>query len=129
MTNSGVSNNYAGMAGPNFSTGAGGGISNYGTLMITDSTIKSNQVYYGGGGIENGRTLTITGSTINGNVASGEHDGQPFGGGGGILGTVTFTNSTLSGNYATLSAGGIDGSGVIKNSTISDNCNGAISTD
>ena len=128
MTNSVVSNNYAGMAGPNFPTGTGGGISNYGTMTITDSTITSNQVYFGGGGIENGGTLTITGSTISGNVASGEHDGQPFGGGGGISGTVTLTNSTVSGNGAAVSGGGLEGGGVIKNSTISGNGNGGIST-
>jgi hypothetical protein len=34
-------------------------------------------------------------------------------------GAVTFTNSTLSGNYAVLSGGGIDGCGTITNSTIS----------
>ena len=31
ITNSSVSNNDAGVTGPNFPTGAGGGISNYGT--------------------------------------------------------------------------------------------------
>ena len=120
MTNSVVSNNHAGVPGPNFPTGTGGGISNYGTMTITDSTITSNQVYLGGGGIDNGGTLTITGSTVSGNVASGEHDGQPFGGGGGISGTVTLTNSTLS-QRCCLSGGGLDGGGVIKNSTISGN--------
>jgi hypothetical protein len=120
ISNSVVNNNYAGASDP-FPVGFGGGISNYGTLTITNSTISGNEAYLAGGGIENGGTLTITSSTVSGNGASGQHDGQPWGHGGGILGTVMFTNSTLSGNYASLSGGGIDGSGAITNSTISGN--------
>ena len=96
ITNSSVSNNHAGVPGPNFPTGAGGGISNYGTLTISNSTIKSNECYLTGGGIFNNGTLTITNSTVSGNGATGQHDGQPWGHGGGILGEVTLTNSTLS---------------------------------
>jgi hypothetical protein len=118
ITSSVVSNNNAGVNEP-FPVGFGGGISNYGTLTITNSTINSNQCPLAGGGIYNGGTLTITGSTVSGNGATGQHDGKPFGHGGGILGVVTFTNSTLSGNYAVLSGGGIDGCGIITNSTIS----------
>jgi hypothetical protein len=40
---------------------------------------------------------------------------------------VTFNNSTLSNNYANLSTGGIEGSGTIMNSTISDNNGGGVS--
>lgn len=50
-----------------------------------------------------------------------EHDGQPWGYGGGIVGEVTLTNSTLSGNYANLSAGGIDGSGAVGNTILNYN--------
>ena len=88
-------------------------------MTITDSTVTNNQVFFVGGGIDNGGTLTITGSTISGNVASGQHDGQPFGGGGGISGTVTLTNSTLSGN------GGISTSGIDIGNTILNNNSGA----
>jgi hypothetical protein len=123
ITSSVVSNNYAGLPGPNFPLGIGGGISNHGTLTITDSTITGNQVYLTGGGIQNGGTLTITNSTVSGYGANG----QPWGDGGGISGTVTLTNSTVSGNGASLSGGGIEGSGVITNSTISGNGNGGIS--
>lgn len=60
-------------------------------------------------------------------MAIGEHDGEPLGYGGGIDGgTVIFTNSTLSGNYANLSGGISLVGGVITNSTISGN-NGSIS--
>ncbi len=68
----------------NFGGGEGGGIFNYGTLTITNSTISgngagapdpfpagtainSNQVWLEGGGISSGGTLTITSSTVSGN--------------------------------------------------------------
>jgi hypothetical protein len=97
-------------------------------MTIIESTIKNNGVFWIGGGIANSGTLTITGSTISGNRAEGEHDGQPFGRAGGVAGTVTFINSTLSDNFAPLGGGGFEGGGVIKNSTISGNGNGGIST-
>ena len=126
ITNSVVSNNHAGVS-VEFPVGTGGGISNYGMLTITNSTIRSNQVQVVGGGIANAGTLTIANSTISGNAASGQHDGQPWGHGGGISGSVTLTNSTLSGNGANLSAGGFEGSGTIMNCTISGNATGGIS--
>jgi hypothetical protein len=131
ITSSTVSGNGAGAPDP-FPAGYGGGVYNYGTLTITNSTINSNQVWLAGGGIYNsGGTLTITSSTVSGNGASGQHDGQPWGHGGGIYGGGTITNSTLSNNYATQSGGGIDGGGAITNSTISGNSatvGGGIST-
>ena len=127
ITNSTVSNNAAGLPGPNFPTGTGGGISNYGTLAITNSTISGNICYRFAGGIYNNGGLTMDNSTVSDNSAEGQHDGVPWGHGGGIVGQVTFTNSTLSGNYANLSTGGIEGNGTIVNSTISGNNNGGIS--
>lgn len=127
ITNSTVNNNTAGSPGPNFPTGNGGGIVSYGTLTIIDSTISGNQAYLAGGGIENGGVLTIDSSTVSGNGANGQHDGQPWGRGGGISGSVTFANSTLSGNSAALAGGGIDGAATVTNSTISDNNGGGIS--
>jgi len=50
ITNSIVSNNDAGADEP-FPAGFGGGISNYGTVTITNSTINSNLCYLAGGGI------------------------------------------------------------------------------
>jgi len=126
ITNSVVTDNLAGVPDP-FALGYGGGILNDGTLTITNSTISNNQAYLSGGGIENGGTLTINSSTISGNGAIGGHDGQPWGQGGGISGNVTFSNSTLSGNYASLSGGGLNGTGAISNSTLSDNNGGGIS--
>jgi hypothetical protein len=80
-----------------------------------------------GGGIAGSGAVTITSSTVSGNLADGEHDGQPWGRGGGVSGSLTLSNSTLSGNYADVSGGGFDGGGVITNSTISDNVGGGIS--
>ena len=125
ISNSIVINNHAGVPDP-FALGFGGGIANDGTVAITNSTISSNQAYQSGGGIENAGTLTITSSTVSDNRADGGHDGQLWGHGGGISGEVTFTNSTLSYNYASLSGGGFDGSGAINNSTVNDNNGGCI---
>lgn len=121
IARSSVSGNTAGVTGPNFPTGVGGGISNYGTLTIISSTINSNQCWWNGGGISNSGTLTITNSTVSGNGATGQHDGEPWGDGGGIVGEVTLTNSTVSGNYASLPTGGIEGGGVIGNTLLNNN--------
>src|SRR4029077_7891591 len=110
-----------------YALGNGGGIANDGTGAITNSTISTNQAHQSGAGIDNAGTLTITSSTVSDNRADGGHDGQPWGHGGGISGEVTFTNSTLSYKYASLSGGGFDGSGTINNSTVSDNSGGGIS--
>jgi hypothetical protein len=123
INNSRVSQNFAGMNDP-FPTGFGGGISNYGTVTITNSTINNNETWVDGGGIYNGGfgTLTITGSTVSENRADGYHDGNPWAcHGGGISGMLTFTNSTLSNNVSSYYGGGIYGDGAIANSTISGN--------
>lgn len=66
-----MNDNSAGLSGPNFPTGFGGGISNYGTLTITNSTISSNYCFLSAGGVYNGGTLTISNSTVSGNGAVG----------------------------------------------------------
>jgi len=126
ITESVVSNNLAGVTDP-WPAGTGGGIVSNGTLTITNSTISGNIGYLAGGGIAGYGVVIIASSTISGNGATGQHDGQPWGVGGGISGTVTLTNNTVSGNYAVLSGGGIDGGGAIINSTISGNNGGGVS--
>jgi hypothetical protein len=104
--------------GVTISNGNAGGIRNYGTLTVTNSTISGNTAS-SGAGIYNERTVTVTNSTISGNTASND--------GGGIFnnyGTVTVTNSMISGNKAVNSSGGgINNSGtlIVTNSTISGN--------
>jgi hypothetical protein len=133
LTNCTVSGNRAGVGHP-FPIGDGGGIINFGTLKIIGSTINNNQSYGVGGGISNSGSgpssgsgpLTIINSTVNGNLANGQHDGKPWGLGGGIFNfadsAVTFINSTLSNNSGAHSGGGLYGRlAVITNSTISGN--------
>jgi hypothetical protein len=100
----------------------GGGIFNFGTLTLTNATIRGNRAL-NGGGIKNVGTLTVTDSTLSGNSA-----GTPFlgGGGGGIfnVGTLTVSNNTLSGNFAGLGGGIYNksvGTVTVRNSTLSGN--------
>ena len=71
----------------------GGGVFNYGTLTLTDSTISGNSAAGSGGGVLSRGPLTLTHSTISGNSARS---------GGGVQNyyTFTLTDSTISGNSA-----------------------------
>jgi len=105
----------------------GGAIFNYGETTITNSTITGN-TGYSGGGISNIGTLTLQNrTTISKNTAKGfSYGGYYYGGeGGGIvnyLGTLTITNSTITGNTGN-SGGAIANSGslTLQSSTISKN--------
>ena len=117
----------------------GGGITNYGTLLLKDSTISNNSAAGSGGGIfnnsgfNNSGTVTITNTTISNNSA--EKSGGGISNGDGTYsytaGTITINNTTISGNSAKENGGGIfngDGSsydteGIItmNNTTISGN--------
>ena len=106
----------------NGNASSGGGISNTGTLIVTDSTFSSNHANLNGGGIWNNGTLTVTSSTFSDNTA--------FYGGGiynAPLGTSTMTNNTFSGNSAG-HGGGIANAPVAKltltNNTFSSNSAG-----
>lgn len=99
----------------------GSGISNEGTLSVSNSTLSGNSGSLGGG-IFNGGTLTLSNSTLSGNFVSNN--------GGGILndGTLTVNNSTLSGNSASDIGGGIlnniSGTVSIANTTLAGNSAG-----
>jgi hypothetical protein len=109
----------------------GGGLSNSGTLTISNSVVSGN-VAKGliaggaGGGIANFGTLTLNFSAVSGNTAEGQdiHTGR----GGGIAnwGKLTISQSTLTSNES-VSAGGSGGgiynygSILIVNSTLSGN--------
>jgi hypothetical protein len=89
--------------------GNGGGISNAGTLTITNSTLSSNVAYVSnGGGINNTGSVTITNSTVTGNKAKA---------GAGIYngGSLTVNNSSVSGN--SFNSGGGEGGGGINNAS------------
>lgn len=87
----------------------GGGISNYGALTLTNSTVSDNSASDSrGGGIDNTGTLILTSSTVSGNSVSANDQDQH---GGGIYnsGTLIVTNSTVSGNSVSGSYGGSGG--------------------
>jgi uncharacterized repeat protein (TIGR01451 family) len=91
----------------------GGGISNFGTLTIIDSTLSGNEAEFGGGAIDNcgfcGGSLTIVTSKLEGN--------QSAGAGGAIWndsGTVNVTDTTLAGNHADSSGGGVASVGTLR---------------
>jgi len=114
--------------------GSGGGLANFGTLNIVNSTISSNRTGNGGagisgagkggegGGISNGGTMTIVNSTISGNqTGAGGNSAATAtqgGDGGGIAnaGTLTVINSTISANQTGAGGAGAtggDGGGII----------------
>ena len=120
----------------------GGGIfSALGALTVSNSTISGNTVstdpinagYGNGGGIfSRSGTLTVSNSTISGNTVSTDPISSDNGNGGGIFinldrDEAVITNSTISGNSATNSGGGIfiegfsEGALQVRNSTITEN--------
>src|SRR5690606_4728952 len=82
----------------NGSADNGGGISNRGTLTVTNSTLSGNSATsaggIGGSIFNSSGTITVTGSTLSGNSAANS------GGGNDNTGMVTVTNSTCSCNSA-----------------------------
>src|SRR2546421_5790060 len=99
----------------------GGAIHNFGTLMLSNSTITGNQsLNAGGGGISNdnggsltGGTMIIVNSTVSNNQTVGSGNLAP-GPGGGVFNSgisLTIVNSTISGNK-TGDAGSSDGGGI-----------------
>jgi hypothetical protein len=97
------------------SAGTGGGIDNDGTLTVSNCTLSGNSIYQAsaGGGIANAGTLTVSNCTLSGNSAAA--------GGGGIgnSGTATVSNCTLSGNSGPQGGGGMENDGTLTlNNTI-----------
>lgn len=113
---------------PTTSPLTGGGVLNYGTLMLEDAIIREN---FGsaGGGLYNEGTLTLLNSTVSDNGSVGGGDAYlecKTGGGLKVLsGTTTLINSTVSNNRAKDKGGGIHvachGKLIMLNSTISGN--------
>jgi len=125
IRNSNISDNSAFYSGFGVEVAEGGGISNYegGTLTISNSTVSDNGAD-SGGGIKNdaGGVVVVSNSTISTNSSD-------FGAGGiNNSGTVSFRNSSLSGNLTDDDGGGIwnNGSSIVslKNSTLSGNSAG-----
>ena len=102
------------------STFRGGGIFNFGTLTLTDSTVSGNSADLAGG-VNNYGTLTLTNSTVSGNSAR-----QNGGGLRSAYGTLILTDSTVSGNSAANIGGGVSNYGtlILTDSTVSGNSAG-----
>jgi parallel beta-helix repeat protein len=86
------------------STVNGGGVSNSGTLTISDCTLIGNTASSDGGGIYNAGSLTVSDSTLTGNTASKDGGAVYNSGSSGIL---TINNSTLSKNSTSGGGGGV----------------------
>ena len=105
--------------------GGGINVANNGTLALVDSTIAGNTASGTGGGVQvgAGADVVIERSTISGNRAS-------HGGGIHTAGTLFLTNSTVAGNTAVATGGGVYANTTaaisIRNATIA--LNGAAST-
>jgi len=117
---------------------SGGGISNLGTLTMTDVTVTANETTNSpGGGIFNQGNLTMTNCSVTANT-TGPRFGAAFGtDGGGIVnsGTLTMTDCVVSGNrtgsaanngISAGSGGGIYNTGAmtLNRATISNNITG-----
>ncbi len=77
----------------------GGGLTNSGTVTLTDCAISGNSAALGGG-LMNYAMATLTGCTISGNSVVGDPNDNAAGGGLMNSGTVTLIDCTISGNSA-----------------------------
>jgi hypothetical protein len=100
----------------------GGGLANFGTLTVSNTTFSGNTAgASGGAGIFSDGALTVNNSTFSGNTTGNG------GSGGGIdsisPGTLTLTNCTFDGNNAASHGGGLasSGSATLTNCTITNN--------
>ena len=113
---------------PQTSPLTGGGILNYGALMLEDVIVRDNFGSAGGGIYDEG-TLTLLNSSVSHNNSVGGGDAYlecSTGGGLKVLsGTATLINSTVSDNHSNDKGGGIHvachGKLILQNSTISGN--------
>ncbi len=102
-----------------FAQAAGGGIDNWGTLTLANTTVSDNRIGSAtglgtvvsdadGGGIANELAgLTVINSTVSGNEASATAPNGRFADSGGMFldgGSLTMSNSTITSNQASLAA-------------------------
>ncbi len=100
---------------------AGGGILNNGTLTMTNCTLDNNQSGQNGGAIANFGTIMMMNCTLSNNRAGSGAGIVNFASGGN---SITLNNTTISGNVAVGSGGGIATTGItttLNNSTVSGN--------
>jgi CSLREA domain-containing protein len=114
----------------------GGGIANFGSAIITNSTLSYNSVGFLGGGLFNndGASLSMTNVIVDHNQATGTS-----GAAGGLMirpGSVTLNNVSITNNSAAQSTGGLDAVGtmtitssLIANNTSAGNTGGVFFAD
>jgi len=88
-------------------------------VVVSNSSANANTGAAYGGGIYAGAALTLKNCTIRGNKTTTVTGG--ISAAGGILGSPVVTNSTISNNTARDFGGGIDGSPILIDSTMSGN--------
>jgi hypothetical protein len=103
---------------------SGGAIFNASTLILRRCLIADNKAYYGGGGVDNFGSVSVEDSTFISNEATA--GGYFNGDGGGLLnrGTAVITNSTFVSNSASsIGSGGVGNRNRIEiiNSTLNGN--------
>ena len=148
ITNSVITANRAApsIASSGFARAGGGGIDNWGTLSLANTTVSDNQVggriasHALGAGVLNWNTASLTDSSVsaNGATTTGPNacNGNAVGGGIESFGTLTLSGGSVTNNVVELSSsvisaecgqagsGGVlihDGSGSISGTTISGN--------
>src|SRR5262249_8806945 len=85
----------------------GGGLANFGTTTLNNSTVSGNAAtnYSYGGGVYNGGTLTMTNCTVSGNSPNGDGGRGASRAFGTHAPTLTMTNCAVSGNSASYGGG------------------------
>jgi predicted outer membrane repeat protein len=117
-----VSDNFV-IADPHLGGGLGGGIADYGTLSVSDSTVSGNhaKTTYGGGIAVFFGTLTVSDQS----VVSNNEAAQNGGGITGVASTMTVRDTVLSNNFTDQFDGGAfnvqGGTLALTGSTLSDN--------
>lgn len=87
--------------GPMPGNGGGMHITGAGDATITNGTVSGNSAAAEGGGLWNGAgTMTVTGTSISGNTASGDDPDNGGGGLFNVAGTLTVSGATISNNIA-----------------------------
>jgi chitodextrinase len=92
----------------NTAAGEGGGIANFGTTTVLNSTVTSNTAgTAGGGGVQNTGTMTITFSTVAGNTSQFGSDIHSFTDATHVPGATTITMSIVSAGSAVNCSGSV----------------------
>lgn len=92
----------------------GGGINNFGTVSVTNTTLLGNSAGAGGGIYNDHGTVSVTNSTLSGNSASGSGIYNYYG-------TLTISNSTFLANLGSSVIQDGYGTLTVTNSTLSNN--------